>query len=82
MSDVLLSALVVCATAIVMVGLALLAVRTRRRGSAGPAIGAAMAAYDEAMHATAYDTFTELQAQQERTISVPGRAPGDGTGTH
>lgn len=52
----------------VMVGLALLAIRVRRSGSAGPAIGAAMAAYDEAMHSTAYDSFTELHAQEDRLI--------------
>ena len=53
MSDVLLAAAVVVGVAAVMAGLAVLAVRVRRRGTAGPAIGAAMAAYDEAMHSTA-----------------------------
>lgn len=63
--------LVVAAVALVMVGLAFLAIRIRRKGTAGPAIGAAMAAYDEAMHSTGYDTFVEVQAQQDRTIPLP-----------
>ena len=75
MTDFLLSALLVLATAVVMAGLALVAVRIRRRGSAGPAIGAAMAAYDEAMHSTAYDTFTELREQDERTRPLPATDP-------
>lgn len=61
--------LVVAAVALVMAGLAFLAIRIRRTGTAGPAIGAAMAAYDEAVHSTAYDTFVEVQAQEDRTVS-------------
>ena len=53
-----------------MVVLLLLGRSARRHGTAGPAIGAAMAAYDQAMHATAYDTFMEMQAQEERTIPL------------
>ena len=60
--------LVVAGVAVVMALLALVAVRVRRRGSAGPAIGAAMAAYDQAMHSTAYDTFVEMQQQTDRKI--------------
>jgi len=74
-TEFLLSALLVLATAVVMAGLALVAVRVRRRGSAGPAIGAAMAAYDEAMHSTVYDTFTELREQDERTRPLPATDP-------
>ncbi|MBW4033741.1 MAG: hypothetical protein HIU88_13945 [Acidobacteria bacterium] len=58
-----------------MVLLALVAVSVRRRGSAGPAIGAAMAAYDQAMHSTAYDTFVEMQQQTDRKIVTA--APND-----
>lgn len=62
---------VVAGVIVVMAGLALLAVRVRRRGGAGPAIGAAMAAYDEAMHTTAHSTFVEVQAQKDRAIPIP-----------
>ena len=71
MSGILVAVLLVATVAVVMVALALLAMRIRRRGSAGPAIGAAMAAYDEAMHATAYDTFVEMQEQTDRKLAVP-----------
>jgi hypothetical protein len=67
-TDVLIGVLVVAAVALVMVGLAFLAIRIRRSGTAGPAVGAAMAAFDEAMHSTAYDTFVEVQAQDDRKI--------------
>ena len=70
----LTAVIVVAGVIVVMAGLAVLAVRIRRRGSAGPAIGAAMAAYDEAMHATAHSTFIEVQAQKDRAIPIP--APG------
>ena len=55
--------------------LVLVAFRVRRRGSAGPAIGAAMAAYDEAMHSTAHSAFVEMQEEDDRT--KPSLAPGD-----
>jgi len=71
----LISVLLVMGVVAVLVCLALVAVRVRRRGSAGPAIGAAMAAYDEAMHATAYETFTQFQAQRDRGVETPGTAP-------
>ena len=75
MTDFWLSVLVIGGVGAVMVALAGLAHRLRRRGGAGPAIGAAMAAYDEAMHSTAYDTFVEAQAQGERKIPIP--SPGE-----
>jgi hypothetical protein len=71
MSDVWIGAVVVAGTIVVLAGLALLALRIRRRGTAGPAIGAAMAAYDQAMHVTAYETFLEMQAQDERVTPTP-----------
>jgi hypothetical protein len=70
-----IAAIVVVATGLVLVALTALAKRIRRRGSAGPAISAAMAAYDEAMHSTAHDTFVEVQAEKDRTVAAP--APGD-----
>ena len=71
--EILFGALLVLGVAAVMVALALLAIRVRRSGRAGPAIGAAMAAYDEAMHSTAHDTFVEVQAQKDRTHATGAR---------
>lgn len=73
MSDLLMAVIVVAAIVLVMAGLTLLALWIRRRGKAGPAIGAAMAAYDEAMHSTAHDTFVEVQAQRDRTVPVTAK---------
>lgn len=75
MNDLLIGFVVVGATMLVMVALALLAHRIRRRGTAGPAIGAAMAAYDEAVRPTEYEAFLEMQAQSERSVATP--APSD-----
>lgn len=64
---------VTLALAAAMVGLALLARRARRRGTAGAAIAGAMAAYDEGMHGSAHDAFVELRQQDERV--KPAEAP-------
>ena len=61
-------ALVVIGVAAVMALLVWLASRARRRGTAGSAIAGAMAAYDEAFHSTAHDTFVEVQAQADRKL--------------
>ena len=53
-----------------MAALGAIAVRARRRGATASAVGAAIAAYDEAMHTTAYDTFIEMRVQDERTSPV------------
>ena len=74
MPDVVVGLLVLIAVGMLLVVLAVMAVRVRRSGRAGPAIGAAMAAYDEAMHSSAHDTFVEVQAQKDRTVAAP--APG------
>jgi len=66
-----IAAIVVTATGLVLVALTASARSIRRRGTAGPAISAAMAAYDEAMHSTAHDTFVEVQAQKDRTVARP-----------
>jgi len=68
-------AAVLAGTAVVLVALVLVARRIRRRGSAGAAIGAAMAAYDEAMHPLGHDAAVEQRAQDERTASIT--SPGD-----
>lgn len=70
MPEVVWIVLLVAGCAIALAALALLARRIRRRGAAGPAIGAAMAAYDEAMHTTAHTAFTEADAQRERTHEI------------
>lgn len=64
---------VLAGTAAVLVVLVLVARRMRRRGSAGAAIGAAMAAYDEAMHPLAHDAVLEQRVQEERagTVAAP-----------
>ena len=69
--DLILIAAVIVGCAAAMVGLALVARRIRRSGTAGPAIGAAMAAYDEAMHASAHQTFVEVEAQRDRKHAIP-----------
>ncbi|HZG02745.1 MAG TPA: hypothetical protein VE546_04035 [Streptomyces sp.] len=45
----------------------------RRRGVAGAAVRAAMAAYDEAFHVTAHDSHHEIRAQAERRAPVATR---------
>ncbi len=75
MTGLLFGAVFFAMVAAVLLVLVLPAHRVRRRGSAGPAIAAAMAAYDEAMHSTAHDTFVEMQIAEERTVPAP--APGD-----
>ncbi|MFJ3701625.1 MULTISPECIES: hypothetical protein [Streptomyces] len=43
-----------------------LASRVRRRGTAGSAVSAALASYDEAFRVTAHDAHHEIRAQAER----------------
>jgi hypothetical protein len=73
MANVVVGLVVVGTVVAVMIALALVAVRVRRRGTAGPAIGAAMAAYDEAMNSNAHNTFVEVQAQRDHTVPVESR---------
>jgi len=63
-------ALVVLGAVLVLAGLWWLARRIRRHGAAGQAIGAAMAAYDEAMHVTAHEAWAEVEAQDRRGSSA------------
>jgi hypothetical protein len=42
-----------------------------RRSATASAVAAAMAAYNEAMNSSAYDTFIEMRTQDERTSPVP-----------
>lgn len=55
--------------------LILLARHVRRRGTAGQALAAAMAAYDESMHVTAHEAYVEVRSQDERGVSA--RSPAD-----
>ncbi|MEV0494363.1 hypothetical protein [Streptomyces atratus] len=52
-----------------------LASRVRRRGTAGAAITAALASYDEAFRVTAHEAHHEIRAQAERKASI--LSPGD-----
>ena len=52
-----------------------LAALMRRRGVAGAAMRAGLAAHDEAFRVTAYDSHYEIQAQAER--KSPVLSPGD-----
>lgn len=74
MTEVLVGVSIVVGVAALMLVLAWLARRIRRRGSAGPAIGAAMAAYDQGVHVTAYESFLEMQAQAQRATPMPAPA--------
>lgn len=71
MDALLIAAAVVLGCAAALTGLAFLARRLRRRGATGQAIGAAMAAYDEAMNAGAHQTFVEMEAQRDRKHVTP-----------
>lgn len=76
MTEVLPVVAVIGGLALLLAGLAGLARRARRRSVAGAAIAGAMAAYDEAFHGTAHDSYVEVPAQAERTAPIP--APDNG----
>ena len=63
--------LVIGAVGALAVGLTALAIRVRRRGGSGAAIGAAMAAYDEAMNSSAHDAFVSVQEQSDKRVALP-----------
>lgn len=66
---------VVAAVALAMAALAWVGRRARRAGSAGQALAAAMAAYDEAMHVTAFEAYVEARREDERGTAAV--APAD-----
>lgn len=70
MGDWWIGFVVAAGAVLVLVALGLMARRIRRWGSAGPALGAAMAVVDQAAHVTAYDAYVEMQAQSERTVEL------------
>ncbi|MGC0422632.1 hypothetical protein [Embleya sp. AB8] len=61
--------------AVLLAGFRWLAMHVRRRGTAGAAIRAAMASYDEALHGTANDAHLEIREQARR--KVPMQSPDD-----
>jgi hypothetical protein len=70
--DQLLPLLIILAALAVVLGLFVwLARHIRRRGTAGGALRGAMAAYDEAFHGTAADSYHEIQVQQDRKAPLP-----------
>ncbi|MFD1723063.1 hypothetical protein [Amnibacterium endophyticum] len=77
MSGGLAAVAVLCAitVTVTMWVLVLLARRVRRRGTAGQAVAAAMAAYDEAMHLTAHVAYVEALRQDAQGSSV--HSPAD-----
>ncbi|WP_327174782.1 hypothetical protein OG599_05365 [Streptomyces sp. NBC_01335] len=89
---VLLPLLIVAGCLAAVMGLlGLLAARVRRRGTAGAAIGAALASYEEAFRTTSYAAHQEIRAQADRQAPLPSPdgdrrpttpeyAPGDRTG--
>ncbi|MEU9172332.1 hypothetical protein AB0D34_31855 [Streptomyces sp. NPDC048420] len=74
--------IVLCALAVVLGLFAALARRIRRRGTAGGGLRGALAAYDEAFHGTAADSYQEIQLQTDRKSPLPddrwGRGPRSG----
>ncbi|MFJ8865411.1 hypothetical protein ACIRD6_06560 [Streptomyces sp. NPDC102473] len=70
MTDLLPLLALAGALAVVMGFFRWLASRVRRRGTAGAAIGAALAAYDEAFRVTAHEAHHEMRAQAERTAPL------------
>ena len=78
MSDIFSAFTAIGGIGIVMAGLAWVAHRARRRGAAGSAIAGAMAAYNEAFNATAYDAFVEVEAQQAVPIPAPDNRAANG----
>ncbi|MDY7528850.1 MULTISPECIES: hypothetical protein [unclassified Cryobacterium] len=75
MPELLSAVAVIGGIAAVLASLIALAARARRRGATGAGVAGAMAAYDEAFHGTAHDTYVEVQAQADRTVPIP--APDD-----
>jgi len=71
MSEVLPPLLIIGGLVAVLGGLVGLSVRVRRRGMAGAAMRAAMAAYSEAFQATAHQAHAEIQVQNRRMVSRP-----------
>jgi hypothetical protein len=79
----LMPLLIVVGALVLVLGLfTALAGHVRRRGTAGGGLRGAMAAYDEAFHGTAADSYHEIQVQTDRRTPLPDdrwkRAPRPG----
>lgn len=70
MSDVVPYLVLTGCLAVVMGFFTWLAVLARRRGSAGSAVRAALASYEEGMRITAHDAHHEVRAQADRQAPV------------
>jgi hypothetical protein len=79
MTDVLAPLLIVGGVLAVPAGLVWISIRARRRGLAGAAMRAAMAAYSEAFQATAHHAYAEIQAQGRRMTPRPSADGGPST---
>ncbi|GAA0402410.1 hypothetical protein [Streptomyces luteireticuli] len=72
--------------AAVLAGFVWLAVHVRRRGTAGSAVTAALASWEEAYRVTSHASYWEIKAQEERRAPVlspdghwrPSGGPGTG----
>jgi hypothetical protein len=68
----LMPLLIVVGALVLVLGLfTALAGHVRRRGTAGGGLRGAMAAYDEAFHGTAADSYHEIQVQTDRRTPLP-----------
>ncbi|MER6284131.1 hypothetical protein [Streptomyces sviceus] len=68
----LMPLLIVVGALVLVLGLfTALAGHVRRRGTAGGGLRGAMAAYDEAFHGTAADSYQEIQVQTDRRTPLP-----------
>jgi hypothetical protein len=71
MGNVVPPLIIVAGMGAVMGGFAWLARLVRRRGLAGNAMRAAMAAYEQGWHVSGYEAYEELRVQADRTVPIP-----------
>jgi Tfp pilus assembly protein PilE len=71
MTDALPPLMIVVGMVSILAGLVWMSGRIRRRGMAGAAMRAAMAAYAEAFQTTAHQAHAEIQVQNRRMVARP-----------
>jgi hypothetical protein len=71
MTDVLPPLMIIGGLFAILGGLVAMSLHVRRRGLAGAAMRAAMAAYSEAFQATAHQAHAEIQTQNRRVVARP-----------
>ncbi|MFC9459302.1 hypothetical protein [Streptomyces sp. NPDC056983] len=84
MGDVITLLAIFGGFAVVLSGFVWLAFHIRRRGTAGAAAGAALAAWEEAYRVTSHESYYEIAAQAERqtpVLSPDGHWRPNGFGT-